>query len=87
MDKFEQVWTNLNKFEQVWTSFDKFGQVCWTSLNKFRHDLPELETNWSNLLKIRKWSPEEEDQKTTPRSAIEDLADKIRTNVFYMVDS
>ena len=30
-------------------------------------------------MKIRKWSPEE-DQKTTPRSAIEDLADKMGMN-------
>ena len=44
----------------------------------------KLETNWSNLLKIRKWSPEEEDQKTTPRSAIEDLADKKKRGIPYL---
>ena len=67
----------MNNIEQVWTSLNKFGQIQ-TSLDML--ELVSIDQNLSHLLKIRSRSQqeqEEEDQKASPRSAIEDLADKI----------
>ena len=66
----------MNNFGQVWTGLDKIKLVK-TCFNLFDDKLVSIDQNMSYLLKIRKWSQEEEeDQKASPRSAIEDLADK-----------
>ena len=45
-------------------------------MNLFDDKLVSIDQNISYLLKIRKWSQQEEDSKASPRSAIADLADK-----------
>ena len=54
-----------------------------TCFNLFVDKLVRIDQNMSYLLKIRKVS-QEEDQKASPRSAIEDLADNKRIQVFIV---